>query len=428
MPPATNLTGLVSQGRDPDDDAFDVRKTGLVKDLDQVRSVQPQAGCPGCRRRNQDGTVGADGRELETTGQLPVQAAGQAVFDLHQQAGALEQVAQRGTVIRHDVGDAPSVCTGLRTTGHMMKRTPATMRMASIRSLRALLRRPSTTVALWATTLLLTASLTFWLGRSTAPAPGGLLAEVEALRLEIQLQQRQVDRLGSNHSMSVNALAARLAELQAASTRLDALGERLAQMGQLSPDEFDFSEPAPVGGPADFDSVGPASEPELRLAIGELGARLRRQSGQLDALRFLMVNRQLESELTPAGWPVRKGWISSRFGERNDPFTGERTQHRGLDFAGTPGTEVLSVASGVVIWAANRSDYGHTVEIDHGNGYRTRYAHNQELVVQAGDRVSAGQVIARMGSTGRASAPHVHFEVLKDGQRINPARFVDTLR
>ena len=141
-----------------------------------------------------------------------------------------------------------------------------------------------------------------------------------------------------------------------------------------------------------------------------------------------MVNRQLENELTPTGWPVRKGWISSRFGERNDPFTGERVQHRGLDFAGTRGSDVLSVASGVVIRSANRAGYGKTVEIDHGNGYRTRYAHNDELSVNAGDHVSAGQVIARMGSTGRASAPHVHFEVLKDGTRINPARFVGHLR
>jgi murein DD-endopeptidase MepM/ murein hydrolase activator NlpD len=141
-----------------------------------------------------------------------------------------------------------------------------------------------------------------------------------------------------------------------------------------------------------------------------------------------MANRQLESDLTPAGWPVRKGWISSRYGERNDPFTGEREQHTGLDFAGTRGTEVLSVASGVVIWASNRPGYGKTVEIDHGNGYRTRYAHSDTLMVKAGDHVNTGQVIALMGSTGRASAPHVHFEVLKDGKRINPGSMVGQLR
>ncbi|MCJ7816113.1 MAG: M23 family metallopeptidase, partial [Xanthomonadales bacterium] len=221
---------------------------------------------------------------------------------------------------------------------------------------------------------------------------------------------------------------ARLAELQAASTRLDALGERLAHMGQLTLDEFDFSQSAAVGGPGDYESIGSMDEESLSLAIDQLRGKLRQQASQLDALQFLMVNRQLESDLTPAGWPVRKGWISSRYGERNDPFTGEREQHTGLDFAGTRGTEVLSVASGVVIWASNRPGYGKTVEIDHGNGYRTSYAHSDTLLVKAGDHVNTGQVIALMGSTGRASAPHVHFEVIKDGTRINPGSIVGQLR
>ena len=289
-------------------------------------------------------------------------------------------------------------------------------------------RSPFARASLLLIAFLLCGLLMFQLGRSSASASAESLRELQALQLDIQLQQRQVDLLKMDNKQSVNALAARLAELQAASTRLDALGERLAQMGQLSLDEFDFTSPAPLGGAALDDAIGPASESDLRTAIALLSDKLRRQSTQLDALQFLMVNRQLESELTPTGWPVRKGWISSRFGERSDPFTGERTQHRGLDFAGTRGTEVLSVASGVVIWAAGRAAYGNTVEIDHGNGYRTRYAHNEALVVKPGDHVSAGQVIARMGSSGRASAPHVHFEVLKDGQRVNPSRFVGHLR
>jgi murein DD-endopeptidase MepM/ murein hydrolase activator NlpD len=251
---------------------------------------------------------------------------------------------------------------------------------------------------------------------------------ISALQLEIQVQQRKVDRLTRNNKRNINALAVRLAELQAASTRMDALGERLAQMGQLTLEEFDFSEPVPIGGPADHEAVDSASEKELRLAVSTLSDRLRRQSSQLDALQFLMLNRQLESDLTPAGWPVRKGWISSRFGERNDPFTGERAQHRGLDFAGTRGSEVLSVASGVVIWAGSRAGYGSMVEIDHGNGYQTRYAHNDKLNVRAGDHITAGQVIALMGDSGRASAPHVHFEVLRNGSRINPSKFVGQLR
>jgi len=310
-----------------------------------------------------------------------------------------------------------------------MKRTSATAQLASGEFLRQLAALPRGAKLMLAAAFLACGVGLFLLGRVTSPgASSEMLQSVRALRKEIRLQQSAVDRLAMNSRQGVNALAARLAELQAASTRLDALGERLAQMGQLSLEEFDFSTPAPVGGPEEYEAIGSTDEEQLRTAIDALSNKLRRQASQLDALQFLMVNRQLENDLTPSGWPVSKGWISSRYGERSDPFTGERVQHRGLDFAGTRGTQVLSVASGVVIRASKQAAYGNMVEIDHGNGYRTRYAHNQELMVKPGDLVTAGQTIALMGSTGRASAPHVHFEVLKDGNIINPSSFVSNLR
>ena len=309
-----------------------------------------------------------------------------------------------------------------------MKPTSATMLIASLDRLKFPSWKGRSRAALLLTAFVCCAVVMFLAGRSSVAEQRELVSSISALQLDIQKQQGAVDRLSRRNELNINALAARLAELQAASTRMDALGQRLAQMGQLTLEEFDFGEPAPIGGPADYELVGKASEKDLQLAISSLSNRLRRQSSQLDALQFLMVNRQLESDLTPTGWPVRKGWISSRFGERNDPFTGERAQHRGLDFAGTRGSEVLSVASGVVISAAKRPGYGSTVEIDHGNGYQTRYAHNHELQVKAGDHVTAGQVIALMGDTGRASAPHVHFEVLRNGTRVNPSKFVGQLR
>jgi len=309
-----------------------------------------------------------------------------------------------------------------------MKPTSATAQMASREWRQHLARLPGGVKITLAASFLVCAAVMFLLGRSTSPAGAELLQSAQALQRLIHLQQGEVDRLAAESRQGVNALAARLAELQAASTRLDALGERLAQMGQLSLDEFDFSAPAPVGGPEEYEPVGDTDQGQLMTAIDALSAKLRRQSSQLDALQFLMANRQLENDLTPSGWPVRKGWISSRYGERSDPFTGERVQHRGLDFAGTRGTQVLSVASGVVIRASRQAAYGNMVEIDHGNGYRTRYAHNDQLVVKPGDHVTAGQIIALMGSTGRASAPHVHFEVLKDGATINPSSFVSHLR
>jgi len=174
--------------------------------------------------------------------------------------------------------------------------------------------------------------------------------------------------------------------------------------------------------------VAAASEMDLHASIGLLGEKLRRQASQLDALQFLMVNRQVEDDLTPSGWPVRKGWISSGYGERTDPFTGERARHDGLDFVAARGSDVLSVANGVVVFAGTRNGYGNTIEIDHGNGYRTRYAHNESMLVEPGTQVSAGQLIAKLGSTGRTSTPHVHFEVLQNGVALNPAKFVGQLR
>lgn len=271
-------------------------------------------------------------------------------------------------------------------------------------------------------------SVSFQLGRQSVTVPGSLSSAVAELQLEILLQQGEVDRLLQDNRGNINALAARLAELQAASTRIDALGERLTQMGQLTLDEFDFSQPAPVGGPAKPSTLAATGEGELRHSTSLLGEKLRKQASQLDALQFLMLNRQMESDLTPAGWPIRKGWISSRFGERTDPFTGQRVRHEGVDFVAARGSDVLSVANGVVVWAGNRTGYGKTIEIDHGNGYQTRYAHNDSLEVEPGTQVTAGQLIAKLGSTGRTQTPHVHFEVLQNGSQINPANFVGQLR
>jgi murein DD-endopeptidase MepM/ murein hydrolase activator NlpD len=258
--------------------------------------------------------------------------------------------------------------------------------------------------------------------------PEDFASAVSELQADIRLQQRDVDRLVQSNRSNINALAVRMAELQAASTRIDALGERLAKMGQLTLDEFDFNQIPAVGGPANPLEVAAASEEDLHVSVGLLGEKLRRQASQLDALQFLMVNRQVEDDLTPSGWPVRKGWISSKYGDRTDPFTGESARHDGLDFVAARGSDVLSVANGVVVGAGKRNGYGNTVEIDHGNGYRTRYAHNESMSVEPGTQVIAGQVIAKLGSTGRTSTPHVHFEVLQNGVAVNPAKFVGQLR
>jgi len=276
--------------------------------------------------------------------------------------------------------------------------------------------------------LLMFALSMFVVGRWSSPTPVLMQQKIAGLKLEVMQQQLMLDQLSRDQEANVNALAIRLAELKATSTRLDALGERLVQLGKLDPEEFDFSQPPPLGGPEKLISDGHANILDVNQAISRLAKVLRGQMTRLDALQLLLLDRNLESERTPAGWPVSSGWISSGYGERNDPFTGKRTQHEGLDFAGIKGSEILGVARGVVIWSGQKQGYGQTLEIDHGNGYVTRYAHNDELLVSAGDRVTAGQTVAKMGTTGRSSSPHVHFEVLYEGNAVNPSQFVTQIR
>lgn len=264
----------------------------------------------------------------------------------------------------------------------------------------------------------------FVIGRWTAPTTVLIQQTKAQLKLEILEQKQLLKQLTLENEANIDALAARLAELQASSTRLDALGERLVQLGQLDPEEFDFSQPPPMGGPEMVIKNSHSSVADIDQSVTRLAKALSNQFTRLDALQLLLLDRNLEQERTPAGWPVKKGWISSGFGERNDPFTGKKAQHEGLDFAGIKGSEVLAVASGAVTWAGPRQGYGNLLEINHGNGYVTRYAHNDKLLVSAGDTVDAGQEIAEMGKTGRASSPHVHFEVLYKGKAVNPYKFV----
>ena len=276
--------------------------------------------------------------------------------------------------------------------------------------------------------LIMLALSMFVIGRWSAPTTVLIQQTKAEMKLEILQQREMLVQLSRKQETDINALAVRLAELQAASTRLDALGERLVQLGQLDSEEFDFNQPPPLCGPETNINGEHSNVPDMSQSISRLSQILRSQFARLDALQLLLQDRKLENERTPAGWPVSSGWISSGFGERNDPFSGKRAQHDGLDFAGIKGSEVLGVASGVVIWSGSKQGYGKLLDIDHGNGYITRYAHNDELLVKAGDGISAGQMIAKMGATGRASSPHVHFEVLYKGKPVNPYQFVKQMR
>jgi len=237
-------------------------------------------------------------------------------------------------------------------------------------------------------------------------------------------QKRQIADLKQQLQERVDAMAVRLGAMNAHVIRLDALGKRLTEMADIDNREFDFDSDPPTGGP-ETDGEGISAQiPDLTAMLDRLDKRVELRDSQLSALENVILARDLKKQIHPEGRPVNQGFISSYFGEREDPFTGREAYHKGVDFAGSAGEDVVAVAAGVVTWAGERSGYGTLVEINHGDGYVTRYAHNERTLVNVGDTVKRGQKIALMGSTGHSTGPHVHFEVLRNGRQVNPLSFI----
>lgn len=250
---------------------------------------------------------------------------------------------------------------------------------------------------------------------------------IEPLHEELFAQRDAVNETQRMAQEHLNALAQRMGSLQASMYRLDALGQRLVDLGKLDSDEFDFDASPAVGGAEDAlaavqsESV---SSDEILAELAQLSVVMDERSRALRALETVLLSRELSDEVVPAGKPINKGWISSYFGRRPDPFTGKKAWHKGIDFASPEGSDVLAVGSGVVEDVVSKKGYGHQVVINHGNGYESRYAHNKEVLVEVGQTVHRGDVIAKVGSTGRSTGPHVHFEIIKDGKSVNPLKFV----
>jgi len=250
-------------------------------------------------------------------------------------------------------------------------------------------------------------------------------AQAGVWRAELAQQKSVVDGTRRVLQQNLDALALRLGQMNAHVVRLDALGQRLTQMAGLRDGEFDFTSEPSLGGPEE-----PLADTEYMQISGVVSAldvldeQLTDRGRQLTVLEDLLLNRKLRDEVRPEGRPVTTGYISSRFGSRTDPFTGRHAYHKGVDFAGRQGADVVAVASGVVIWSGQRFGYGQLVEVNHGNGYVTRYAHNADNLVAVGDTVRRGQVIARMGDTGRATGPNLHFEVLLNDKQVDPLTYI----
>ena len=240
----------------------------------------------------------------------------------------------------------------------------------------------------------------------------------------VDAQRTEVRGSIARSEKNLNALALRLGELQSKLIRLDALGQRMVEVAKLDPAEFGFGEPPRIGGSATAPDSGTYRVPDFVAELEILSSELKDRSEKLEAIQATLVDRNLESAVKPTGKPVKKGWISSFFGPRVDPFTGKRGAHTGIDFAGARNSEIIAVAAGIVRWSGVKSGLGRVVEIDHGNGLTTRYAHNNKNIVKIGDTVKKGQTIALLGSTGRSTGVHVHFEILKDGKPVNPLKFV----
>ncbi len=243
---------------------------------------------------------------------------------------------------------------------------------------------------------------------------------------ELTAQRQELAQTRTLAEENTEALSRRIAQLHAHIIRLDAAGERLTEIAGLESGEFDFSAPPPIGGPEDPETaLNDFSADPMLASLDAFERKLSDRERQMRVLEDLLLASRLQKQVKPSGWPIENGYISSLFGIRNDPFNGRLARHEGIDFAGPAGSAVSAVATGIVVFAGEKTGYGQLVEINHGNGYITRYGHNAKISCKVGDRVTKGQAIAVLGSSGRSTGPHVHFEVALNGRVVNPSRYIE---
>lgn len=261
-------------------------------------------------------------------------------------------------------------------------------------------------------------------GLSSQQAPVAREDTRDMLEDLLQDQRQELQETRDRTQRHLDAMALRLGQLQSDILRINALGERLVELGELDQDEFNFQEIPARGGLESQENTRSISPSELLTEMDQLSRVLEDREHKLALVEGLIRDSQLREEMRPRGRPVEKGWISSSYGYRNDPFTGKRTFHHGVDVAGKKNSNVVAVASGIVTWVGTKSGYGKLVEISHPDGYTTLYGHNSKILVKVGDLVTQGQPVALMGSSGRSTGPHVHFEIARNGQTLNPSKYL----
>ncbi|HLD13287.1 MAG TPA: M23 family metallopeptidase [Burkholderiales bacterium] len=248
------------------------------------------------------------------------------------------------------------------------------------------------------------------------------VAQINTQKRELAAQRVAIHEARREAVTHLNALAQRMGQMQAQVLRLNALGSRLTRMAGLDPREFNFSAEPAMGGPEKGGVT--LSSPNLTVPLERLAGELDRQQERLVALENLLLDRKLSAAVTPSGWPVDGGWVSSGFGRRADPFTGHQSMHEGVDLATRYGSPIQAMGDGLVTFSGDKAGYGLMVEITHDSALVTRYAHTSETSVKVGDRVQKGQQIALVGTSGRTTGPHLHFELLRDGNAVNPLRYL----
>lgn len=282
-----------------------------------------------------------------------------------------------------------------------------------------------TAVALFASVIMLSSVFSYLTVRHAAEIRLPFLQDL--LRtMNAEESQRSKDFVREN----LNVMAVKLGEMQAQLLRLDTIGERLAGMAGIRLQELRAVEAKATDGAAAGGRGGPllrASEmspSELQRAVDSLAQQVEAKSDAISLIEAQLLEDRTRKSLLPTGLPVEAQWNASAYGWRHDPFTGERAMHEGVDFVATSGTPIHAAAAGIVISAALHPQYGNLVEIDHGRELTTRYAHASTLFVKPGQFVRRGQKIAEVGTTGRSTGPHLHFEVRVHGMAQNPDRFL----
>ena len=258
---------------------------------------------------------------------------------------------------------------------------------------------------------------------------------LSSLASSLSAQRHKVQTFDRELALNLEVSAARIARLESRLLRLDALGQRLSEYAALDGEEFDFTQPTGLGGPdsigfeasREFEQSSEPTEPDLRHRLTAMSADIAWRADQLAVIERVLLRQQRVEEASLYGKPVAKGWVSSNYGMRTDPFSGKRAWHNGVDIAGVAGVDVVAIASGIVTFSGTKSGYGKMIEINHGGGVITRYGHHESLAVSVGELVKKGQKIGGMGSSGRSTGPHVHYEIHKNKRSVDPSIYIHRL-